>query len=669
MTVTPYAVTYDGNPHTATVVSTNGVNGETGATVGSVTLNTTHTPAGSYPSDTWTLTGGANYNNISATTISNNIAKATASVTVTPYAVTYDGSSHTATVVSTNGVNGETGATVGLVTLSGTTHTAAGSYPTDSWSLTGGANYNDISSTTISNNIGKATASVTVTPYAVTYDGSSHTATVVSTNGVNGETGATVGLVTLSGTTHTAAGSYPTDSWSLTGGANYNDISSTTISNNIGKATASVTVTPYAVTYDGSAHTATVAVISGVNGETNATVGTVSLSTTHTNVGTYSSDSWSFTGTANYNDIGSTAITDTISQTNLIITANHQNKAYGTTQSTPVTGSSAFTPAGLQNGETVGSVTLTYGAGGIAATDAAGSTSTITPSAATGGTFDINNYNLTYNPGTLTVVQASTSVGATSTNNPSGFKDAVAFLATLPADATGSVVFSSTNGPISTNSISSGSVSSLSITNLPRGTNVITVAYLGDGNYLGSSTNLDQIVTNHPPMLAPLNLTRTAGLDLHFPWSQLTNQWSDADGDAVNLTTFNLSTTNSVTLLTNDTVVLYPSTGPNVVDQINYTASDSYGDTVAGVINIAVNAYVTGTNSIVNITTGNPTTLKAYGVIGFSYITERSTNLTDWASIATNAVSTNGVISVSDSFSDLGGNPPSSAYYRIKWQP
>jgi hypothetical protein len=74
-------VTYDGNPHTATVVSTNGVNGETGTTVGSVTLSTTHTAAGSYPSDSWTLTGGANYNDISSTTISNNIGKATASVT------------------------------------------------------------------------------------------------------------------------------------------------------------------------------------------------------------------------------------------------------------------------------------------------------------------------------------------------------------------------------------------------------------------------------------------------------------------------------------------------------------------------------------------------------------------------------------------------------------
>ena len=279
------------------------------------------------------------------------------------------------------------------------------------------------------------------------------------------------------------------------------------------------------------------------------------------------------------------------------------------------------------------------------------------------------NYSVSATNSTLTINQASISVGASSTNNPCGFKDAVAFLATLPTDATGSVVFFSTNGAFSTNTLSSGSATSLSLTNLPRGTNVITVAYLGDGNYLGSSTNLEQIVTNHLPVLLPLNLTRTAGLGLHFTWSELTNQWSDADGDAVALTSFNLTTSNSVTLSTNDTLVGYPSSAPNVADQISYTASDGYGATVSGVINIAVNAYVTGTNSIVNITTGNPTTLKAYGVIGFSYITERSTNLIDWVSVATNAVSTNGVISVSDSFSDLGGTPPSSAYYRIKWQP
>jgi len=78
---------------------------------------------------------------------------------------------------------------------------------------------------------------------------------------------------------------------------------------------------------------------------------------------------------------------------------------------------------------------------------------------------------------------------------------------------------------------------------------------------------------------------------------------------------------------------------------------------------------VTGTNSITSITGGNPNGLTAYGIPGFTYITERSTNLTDWVEISTNTAATNGVISVSDSFSDLGGSAPSSAFYRLLWQP
>src|SRR5439155_278649 len=90
------------------------------------------------------------------------------------------------------------------------------------------------------------------------------------------------------------------------------------------------------------------------------------------------------------------ADTLTVRKATLTITENAQTKPYGTTQTTPVTGSTAFTSTGLQNGETVGSITLTYGAGGLTAAAAVGSTSTITPSAATGGTFTASNYTITY---------------------------------------------------------------------------------------------------------------------------------------------------------------------------------------------------------------------------------------------------------------------------------
>src|SRR5438105_12557744 len=96
-------------------------------------------------------------------------------------------------------------------------------------------------------------------------------------------------VVTLTGASLTGAdaGNYVLDS-----------VATTTA--NILKADATVMVTPYNVTYDGNPHTATYT-ITGVNGETGATVGTVTLNTTHTNAATYASDSWSFTGAANYN--------------------------------------------------------------------------------------------------------------------------------------------------------------------------------------------------------------------------------------------------------------------------------------------------------------------------------------------------------------------------------
>src|SRR5205823_14082460 len=179
--------------------------------------------------------------------------------------------------------------------VSNTAHTDAGTYASDYWFFTGAANYNDIGNTTITDSIGKANATVVVTPYTTpttTYDGNPHSATVTSITGVNSETGATVGTADVGHTTHTNAGTYALDYWFFTGAANYNDIGHTAITDSIGKANAVVAVTTYDVTYDAHPHTATVTSITGVNSETGNTVGTVDVNnTTHTNAGTYSSDS------------------------------------------------------------------------------------------------------------------------------------------------------------------------------------------------------------------------------------------------------------------------------------------------------------------------------------------------------------------------------------------
>jgi len=95
----------------------------------------------------------------------------------------------------------------------------------------------------------------------------------------------------------------------------------------------------------------------------------------------------------------------------LTVVADDVTKTYGNTL-TGGSGSTAFTAAGLQNGETVGTVTIGYGTGS-AATDAAGLyIDCVTIAAATGGTFASYNYAITYVPGKITVVPATLTITA-----------------------------------------------------------------------------------------------------------------------------------------------------------------------------------------------------------------------------------------------------------------
>jgi len=110
----------------------------------------------------------------------------------------------------------------------------------------------------------------------------------------------------------------------------------------------------------------------------------------------------------------------TVNPAGLSVAASPQSKTYGQTL-TFGSGSTLFTSTNLQNGETIGSVTLAVsGNGGALNATVSGSPYTITPSAATGGTFNANNYTITYFTNTLTVNRAALSVTANNTNRPYG---------------------------------------------------------------------------------------------------------------------------------------------------------------------------------------------------------------------------------------------------------
>src|SRR2546430_3469677 len=83
-----------------------------------------------YNGDAWTFTDAAgNYNDASGT-VDDAIGKATASISVTPYSVTYDGTAHTAPNTTT--LNASPNQST-YPDLSATAHTNAGTYNGDAW--------------------------------------------------------------------------------------------------------------------------------------------------------------------------------------------------------------------------------------------------------------------------------------------------------------------------------------------------------------------------------------------------------------------------------------------------------------------------------------------------------------------------------------------------------
>lgn len=390
--VNGYAVTYDGDSHTAAGTAT-GAKGE--ILTGLDLSGTTHTNAGSYPADTWTFTDATgNYNNSNGTT-TDTIGKANPTVKVTGYSVAYDGNPHTATGTAT-GVKSEP--LTGL-DLNATTHTNAGTYSGDSWTfadVTG--NYNSTSGT-VDDAIAKANAIVNVTGYSVTYDGDVHTAAGTAT-GVKGES---LNGLDLTGTSHTNAGTYAGDSWTFTDvTGNYNNASGTT-SDAIAKANAAITVTGYNVTYDGNPHTAS-GTATGVKGES---LSGLNLSgTTHTNAGTYNSDAWTFTdNTGNYGNTGG-AVDDVIAKANATINV------------------SGYT--GIYDGNPHGASGSASGIGGLdlSALLHLGSTFTAVPGGTAHWTFDEDtNYKPANGDVVITISQKSATVTATSTGKVYGAAD------------------------------------------------------------------------------------------------------------------------------------------------------------------------------------------------------------------------------------------------------
>lgn len=132
----------------------------------------------------------------------------------------------------------------------------------------------------------------------------------------------------------------------------------------------------------------------------------------------------------------------------------------------------------------------------------------------------------TSTPVNQTVNQSNTATAVTSSENPSFFGNAVTFFATVNAASpgsgtpTGTVTFRNAGIPIGTATLNASGQALLTVSNLPTGSNTITVAYSGDANFntslspvLNQTVNQAAVLVNATAVPSPVNLG--SGLNLN----------------------------------------------------------------------------------------------------------------------------------------------------------
>jgi len=263
------------------------------------------------------------------------------------------------------------------------------------------------------------------------------------------------------------------------------------------------------------------------------------------------------------------------------------------------------------------------------------------------------------------LTKAGSSTALASSSNPSGYLGSVSFTASItPSTASGSVIFLANGVPLSTNTLMGGSATSLSVTTLPRGTNVIQAIYSGDANYSASTNTLNQVVTNHPPV-AGSSFTMGAPIGALTTVQIIGGKWAptDVDNDALVISSVTGAANGSVT--TDGTNVTYTATS-GTTDSFTYTVSDQNGGTASANVSVTISAPSQGFNQLgAQMVSGNAH-LTYLGIPGTKSALDWTHNLSapvTWDPLVTNTAAGNGYL--------LFTNTPSGGadFYRTRFVP
>ena len=386
VTATGGTFAYNGAPRAGSGTATGGAGESLTVTLSySGTGSTTYGPTATAPTvvGTYTVTahtpGDANNLPGDSTPAALTITMATPTVTATGGTFTYDGNPHAGSGSATGG-GGET--LTFTLSYSGTGSTTYGPSATapslaGTYTVTahtpGDANNNAGDSSPTALTINKFNTLMAAFGGTFTYTGTPHAGSGQALGGAGEVFPTTLSYQGISGTTYGPSATAPTNvgvylvTAHTNGDANNNAEDSLPNALRINKATATILVTGYCVSFDGSAHTAA-ASATGVLSE--ALTGLVVTGTTHTAAGTYAGDAWSFTN-ANYSDASGT-VNDSI--VNAVITA----PSAALTGATGLVASVASAGAGTTYVWGITGGTITGGAGTSSITFTAGGVGTLT---------------------------------------------------------------------------------------------------------------------------------------------------------------------------------------------------------------------------------------------------------------------------------------------------
>jgi hypothetical protein len=182
------------------------------------------------------------------------------------------------------------------------------------------------------------------------------------------------------------------------------------------------------------------------------------------------------------------------------------------------------------------------------------------------------------------------------------------------------------------------------------------------------STVVGIVIDSHPPTMDGYSFRTSVNTAATVAAAKILSKASDPDGDPLTITSVgNPSTQGGTVTLGADGVTYAPATGYTGTDTFTVTVSDGHCGTATGTITVSVTAPGTGSGNGVNLaeirTTPEGTQLVFYGIPGQAYQIQRSSDLSEWSTLATVTAAGNGKIE----YNDVSSLP--LAYYRTATTP